>query len=84
MRVIFDHSIPRGIAWSLKGHEVSTAVELGWESISNGKLLSAETARKPGNRDNRPGKPGETGTETSIPNAPPSKACPTASTAHGC
>ena len=44
MRVLFDHTIPRGIASSLKEHDVTVAVGLGWESISNGKLLAQAEA----------------------------------------
>ena len=44
MRVLFDHNIPKGIASSLKGHDVTIAVALGWESISNGKLLAQAEA----------------------------------------
>ena len=44
MRVLFDHNIPKGIASSLKEHAVTLATELGWESISNGKLLAQAEA----------------------------------------
>ena len=44
VRVLFDHNIPKGIAFSLKEHDVTIAVELGWESISNGKLLAQAEA----------------------------------------
>jgi len=33
MRVLFDHGIPSGIAGSLSGHEVTEAIERGWDSI---------------------------------------------------
>ena len=40
MHVLFDHNVPSGIAAALKGHDVTLAVERGWERISNGDLLS--------------------------------------------
>ena len=39
MRVLFDHGTPVGIAKSLLGHEVTEAMECGWDRISNGELL---------------------------------------------
>jgi hypothetical protein len=39
MRVLFDHGTPSGIAVSLVGHEVTEAIERGWDRISNGELL---------------------------------------------
>jgi hypothetical protein len=45
MRILFDQGVPRGLAASLQGHEVSEARRLRWERISNGELLNlAETA----------------------------------------
>ena len=45
MRVLFDHGTPVGIARSLVGHEVTLSIDLGWDKISNGELLSnAEAA----------------------------------------
>ena len=45
MRVLFDHGTPSGIARSLIGHEVTEAIERGWDKISNGELLTnAEAA----------------------------------------
>jgi hypothetical protein len=45
MRILFDHGTPSGIARSLAGHEVTEAIDRGWDKISNGELLSlAETA----------------------------------------
>ena len=40
MRILFDHGTPSGIAVSLVGHEVTEAIELGWDRISNGELLT--------------------------------------------
>jgi hypothetical protein len=39
MRILFDHGTPSGIAKSLLGHEVTEAIERGWDRISNGTLL---------------------------------------------
>src|SRR5271155_5295334 len=45
MRVLFDHGTPGGIAGALSGHEVTLAIERGWDRISNGELLNlAESA----------------------------------------
>jgi len=41
MRILFDHGTPSGIAQSLAGHEVTEAIERGWDRISNGELLKA-------------------------------------------
>ncbi len=46
MRILFDQGVPRGLAASLRGHEVTEARKLKWERISNGELLRlAEGAR---------------------------------------
>ena len=39
MRILFDHGTPIGIARSLKGHEVTEAIDRGWHKISNGEPL---------------------------------------------
>jgi hypothetical protein len=45
MRILFDQGVPRGLAASLPGHEVTEARQLRWERISNGALLTlAESA----------------------------------------
>ena len=44
MRILFDHGTPSGIAPSLAGHEVTEAIELGWDRISNGELLTQAEA----------------------------------------
>ena len=41
MRILFDQGTPAPIRNSLAGHEVSTAVEMGWSTLSNGELLDA-------------------------------------------
>lgn len=40
MRVLFDHGTPSGIASALLGHDVTEAIERGWDRISNGVLLT--------------------------------------------
>ena len=40
MRILFDHGTPAGIARALAGHEVTEAIERGWDKISNGDLLT--------------------------------------------
>jgi hypothetical protein len=44
MRVLFDHGTPSGIAGALSGHEVTQAIERGWDRISNGELLNLAEA----------------------------------------
>jgi hypothetical protein len=41
MRILFDQGTPSGIAKALSGHEVTEAIERGWEKLSNGELLAA-------------------------------------------
>ncbi len=41
MRVLFDHGTPRGLARALQNHKVEEAADLGWDTLSNGELLSA-------------------------------------------
>jgi hypothetical protein len=44
MRILFDHGTPSGIRRSLAGHEVTEAIERGWDKISNGELLTKAEA----------------------------------------
>src|SRR5271167_2827284 len=44
MRILFDHGTPSGIANALSGHEVTEAIERGWERTSNGELLEVAEA----------------------------------------
>jgi hypothetical protein len=39
--VLFDHGTPKGLARTLVGHAVHTAQSRGWDTFSNGQLLSA-------------------------------------------
>jgi hypothetical protein len=40
MLILFDHVTPRGIARFLAGHVVIRAKDRGWETLSNGDLLT--------------------------------------------
>ena len=44
MRILFDHGTPSGIAGALSGHDVSEAIERGWDRLSNGELLKVAEA----------------------------------------
>jgi hypothetical protein len=44
MRILFDQGVPSGIIHSLSGHEVTEAIERGWDRISNGELLTKAEA----------------------------------------
>ena len=39
MRILFDNGTPRQLRRRLFGHEVETALERGWDRLSNGVLL---------------------------------------------
>jgi hypothetical protein len=39
--ILFDHGTPKGLARALSGHTVHTAQARGWDTLSNGELLSA-------------------------------------------
>lgn len=41
MRVLLDHCVPRTFRRLLVGHTVKTTYEMGWWTISNGRLLRA-------------------------------------------
>jgi hypothetical protein len=40
-RVLFDHNVPSRLARLLKGFDIKLARDLGWERLTNGKLLEA-------------------------------------------
>ena len=40
MLILFDHVTPRGIARFLAGHTVTRAKDRGWDTLSNGDLLT--------------------------------------------
>jgi hypothetical protein len=44
MHILFDQVTPKGIARALVGHNVITAKQQGWATLSNGELLSAAEA----------------------------------------
>ena len=39
MRLLLDENLPKRLKQDLNEHEIYTAVEKGWASVSNGKLL---------------------------------------------
>ena len=39
MRILLDENIPIDFAAELRGHDVSTVVELGWSGVLNGELM---------------------------------------------
>jgi hypothetical protein len=39
--VLFDHGTPKGLIRALPGHTIHTAQAKGWDTLSNGALLSA-------------------------------------------
>ena len=39
MRILFDHGTPSGMTKALVGHDVTEAIDRGWDRISNGQLL---------------------------------------------
>jgi hypothetical protein len=44
MRVLFDQATPVPIRTYLKGHDVRTAAQQGWDTLENGELLTAAEA----------------------------------------
>jgi len=45
VRVLFDQGVPAPLRDHLSGHDVRTAFELGWSTLTNGELLTrAESA----------------------------------------
>ena len=44
MLILFDHSTPAPLRYTLKGHVVIEAIERGWERLANGALLDAAEA----------------------------------------
>jgi predicted nuclease of predicted toxin-antitoxin system len=45
MRVLFDQGVPAPLRDLLPGHEVQTAFELGWSTLTNGELLARAEGR---------------------------------------
>ncbi len=44
MKILFDHCVPKPLRSELPKHEISTAKEMGWEALKNGKLLERAQA----------------------------------------
>ena len=45
MRILFDESLPSGIAALLIGHESTSVQQAGWSGVKNGKLLALAAAQ---------------------------------------
>lgn len=45
MRLLLDHCIPARFGRLLVGHDVSTAKDMGWADIGNGRLLAAAAGK---------------------------------------
>lgn len=41
VRILFDQGTPAPLRGYLAGHDVATAAEMGWSTLSNGELLDA-------------------------------------------
>lgn len=44
MKVLFDQGTPVPLRRALPGHDVSTAYEMGWSTLTNGEFLAAAEA----------------------------------------
>ena len=44
MRILFDHGTPAPLQFSLTGHTVRSAKAQGWDTFTNGDLLTAAEA----------------------------------------
>ena len=44
MRLLLDESVPAALRRYMPGHEVLTAVEMGWSGVKNGRLLELAAA----------------------------------------
>ena len=44
MRILFDQGTPVPLRQHLSGHDVATAFELGWSTLTNGDLLARAEA----------------------------------------
>ena len=40
MKVLFDQNVPRPLARFLPCHDITRAMELGWQELTNGSLIS--------------------------------------------
>ena len=41
MKILLDHCVPKRLKRETVGHEVSRAIEMGWDRLQNGDLLNA-------------------------------------------
>lgn len=41
MRILFDHGTPFPLRLSLTGHSITRTQDMGWDTFSNGELLTA-------------------------------------------
>lgn len=41
LRILLDENVPHGLARMLGDHDVTTALAMGWDNISNGALIAA-------------------------------------------
>ena len=44
LRLLFDQNVPRPLADTLTTHDVTRAVQLGWDELVNGELIAAAEA----------------------------------------
>lgn len=44
MKILLDNCVPVKLAGAIFGHEVHTCRSMGWEDLSNGRLLAAAEA----------------------------------------
>lgn len=44
LKILLDESVPIQVRNALTGHDVRTAVEIGWRGVSNGELLDRAEA----------------------------------------
>ena len=45
MKILLDHCVPKPFKYELSKHEISTAREMGWETLKNGELLEQAQSR---------------------------------------
>ena len=45
MRILLDESLPRHLAAEFPAHEIRTAQQMGWSSLTNGELLERASGR---------------------------------------
>ena len=44
MKILLDNNVPRLLAYSLHNHEVDTAFQRNWHTLTNGELLDQAEA----------------------------------------